>query len=218
MKRLLDLTHPLRHGQAAYPGDPSLEITAHLTVPKDGCQVSRVVFSSHHGTHLDAPRHFREKGTPVDQLPLDRFYGPARLVDLAPHSALPPDRWLTVADFAPHADCFQPGARVVYRTGWSSRYGQPDYYGPCPSLTAEAAQWIADRRIHLLGMDTPTPSQDTVRCHEILLGADAEIVIVEGLTNLEHLPAEFILMAFPLRLEGLDGSPIRAVALLDAPP
>jgi len=83
------------------------------------------------------------------------------------------------------------------------------------TLTLDAARWIAERRIGLLGMDTPTPSTDWKECHHILLKKGVEIVIVEALTNLEKLPAQFTFIGFPLNIKGRDGAPIRAVALLD---
>jgi len=74
---------------------------------------------------------------------------------------------------------------------------------------------IADREIGLLGMDTPTPSTSWKECHLILLGKAVEIVIVEGLTNLQKLPEQFTFIGFPLNIKGRDGSPIRAVAMVE---
>jgi kynurenine formamidase len=79
----------------------------------------------------------------------------------------------------------------------------------------EAARWIAERRIGLLGMDTLTPSVDWKEVHLMLLDQGVEIVIVEGLTNLEKLPERFTFIGFPLNIQGRDGSPIRAVAAVD---
>jgi arylformamidase len=74
---------------------------------------------------------------------------------------------------------------------------------------------MAEKRIGLLGMDTPTPSTEWKECHHILLEMGVEIVIVEGLTNLEELPASFTFIGFPLNIKGRDGAPIRAVAAVD---
>jgi len=75
---------------------------------------------------------------------------------------------------------------------------------------------MADRKISLLGMDTPTPSAAWLECHHILLGHDVEMVIVEALTNLDSLPEKFTFIGFPLNFKGRDGSPIRAVAMIDS--
>jgi len=212
MKQLIDLSHPLRDGLPNFPGDPQLRIRPHATIPAQPCNVAELTLSSHQGTHLDAPRHFFAQGRTVDEIPLERFHGPATVVDLAPGGALPPATPLTVEHFRPHARRFRPGARVLYRTGWDRRFGDPIFFRDFPTLTLDAARWIAARRIGLLGMDTPTPSREFEACHHILLGPGAEIVIVEGLAGLERLPARFTLSAFPLRIAQGDGSPIRAVA------
>ena len=82
-------------------------------------------------------------------------------------------------------------------------------------MTLEATRWIAERKIGLLGMDTPTPSTDWKECHLILLKKDVEIVIVEGLTHLHKLPEQFTFIGFPMNITGRDGSPIRAVAVVE---
>ncbi|MCE9555130.1 MAG: cyclase family protein [Planctomycetes bacterium] len=215
MPRLIDLSHPLVHGQATFPWDPKLSIVVHNTVSVIGYNISQISMSSHQGTHLDAPYHFFDDGRTLDQMPLEDFYGPAVLVDLAPGSRLAPKTPLTVEMFEPHEAKFSPGAKVIYRTGWDQSFGQDDFYSHFPTLTLEAARWIAERGIRLLGMDTPTPSTDWLECHHILLRKSVEIVIVEALAHLEKLPERFTFIGFPLNIQGRDGSPIRAVAMVD---
>jgi len=212
MPDLIDLSHPLEHGQLGFPDDPEMIVAVHGTLESLGYNLTRLSMSSHHGTHLDAPYHFFDDGQTVDQMPLDRFYGPAWLVDLAPGTSLKPKTPITVDMLRPHEAKFRPGAKVIYRTGWDRNFNRPAYFTDYPTLTLDAARWIAARRIGLLGMDTGTPSTDWQECHWILLGKGTEIVIVEGLTNLDKLPEQFTFIGFPLNLKGRDGSPIRAVA------
>jgi arylformamidase len=215
MPSLIDLSHPLRHGQPSFPGDPELRIEACATIASGGCNLTRVSMGSHQGTHLDAPRHFFDDGPAVDELPLAAFYGPATLVDLAAGAALEPDTPITVEMLQQHADAFEPAAKVIYRTGWDRQFGRAEFFEHYPWLTVEAARWIARRRIGLLGMDTPTPGRDAAACHRALLQKGTEIVIVEGLANLDRVPARFTFIGFPLKLAGRDGSPIRAVAVVE---
>lgn len=215
MYRLIDLSHPLENGQPSFPGDPELSITVHSTVAGGQTNLSRIAMGSHQGTHLDVPFHIFNQGRTIDRMPLDRFYGPARLVDLAPGGEMAPGTELDVERFEPHSDAFQPGARVIYRTGWDRRFGRPEYFTDYPTLTLDAARWIADRRIGLLGMDTPTPSRQWRECHQVLMGEGVEIVLVESLANLDRLPSEFTFIGLPLNFKGRDGSPIRAVALAE---
>lgn len=213
--KLVDLSHPLRHGLLNFPWDPKISVLVHNTVSSIGYNITQFSMSTHQGTHLDAPFHFYDDGRTIDEIPLDRFYGPASLVDLAPGHTLEAQIPLDVEMFEPHEDLFKPGAKIIYRTGWDRMFGKPEFFSDFPTLTLDAAKWIADRKIGMLGMDTPTPSTDWKECHLILLKAGVEIVIVEGLTNLEKLPPSFTFMGFPLNIEGRDGAPIRAVARVD---
>jgi arylformamidase len=209
--KLIDLSQPLRDGQPGFPGDPLLRITPHATIVKDRCNVSRLAIGSHQGTHLDALYHFIPDGRRIDQMPLDWFYGPATLLRIPK----PAGSEITLADLKPFEARLVPGARVIYETGWHRHYGQPGYFNDFPSLTQEAAAYLAGRRLRLLGMDTPTPGRDYYEVHHILQQKPAEIVIVESLANLDALPENFLFIGFPLHLEDGDGSPIRAVAVIE---
>lgn len=213
--RLIDLSHPLAHGQLNFPFDPKISVVVHNTVESIGYNITEISMSTHQGTHLDAPFHFYNDGRTLDRMTLDQFYGKASLVDLAPGGRLEPKTPLTVDMFAAHEHKFFEGAKVIYRTGWDHMFGNPAFFSDFPTLTLEAAQWMADRRIGMIGMDTPTPSTDWKECHLILLAPEVEIVIVEGLTRLEELPDEFTFIGFPMNIQGRDGSPIRAVAAVE---
>jgi arylformamidase len=207
----IDLSHPMRDGQPSFPGDPILRIAAHATIEKQRCNVSQLSMGSHQGTHLDAQYHFVPDGRRLDEMPLDWFYGPATLLRIPK----PARAEITVSDLKPFETHLLPGARIIYETGWHRHYGKDDYFTDFPSLTQEAASYLAHRRIRLLGMDTPTPSRDYYEVHHQLQQKPAEIVIVESLANLNSLPENFLFIGFPLRFEGGDGSPIRAVAGVD---
>jgi kynurenine formamidase len=75
MPTLVDLSHPLVHGQLNFPFDPKLSIVTHNTVASIGYNITQISMSTHQGTHLDAPYHFFDDGKTVDQIPLERFYG-----------------------------------------------------------------------------------------------------------------------------------------------
>jgi arylformamidase len=209
---IVDLSHPLEHGQPNFIFDPKISVLVHNTVESVGYNITQISMSTHQGTHLDVPFHFFNDGKTLDQVPLDRFIGEARLVDLCPGGALAPETPLTVEMFEPHAAAFEPGARIIFRTGWDRMFGTPAFFTRIPTLTLDATRWIAERKIGLLGMDTPTPSADWLECHHILLGKGVEIIIVEALANLAKLPPRFNFVALPLNFKGRDGSPVRAAA------
>jgi arylformamidase len=209
--RLIDLTHALVHGQPSFPGDPALSVTSHKTVAADRVNLSLISMGSHQGTHLDAMAHFVEGGRTLEKMPLEWFHGPARLIRIPKRAR----EEIVVADLEPFERFLTPGARIIYETGWHREFGKPNYFADFPSLTQDAARYLASRRIRLLGMDTPTPGRDWYEVHHILLGEPAEIVVVESLAHLDLLPDTFTFIGFPLPFAGRDGSPIRAVALVD---
>ena len=215
MPEIIDLSHSIAPDTPSYPGDPATEMEWAQRIDRDGCNVSKLTLCAHIGTHMDAPLHFIPDGRPVDQIPLNRLYGPASLIDFAPGYQLEPSTPLTPEMFAKHDDLFTPGARVLFRTGWYNRFGSAGFYDGYPFITNAAADWIAERRIGLLGMDMPSPNPDPVHVHKALLSPGVEIVIVESLTNLDRLPHTFVFIGFPLKLNGSDGSPIRAAALVE---
>jgi len=215
MSRIVDLSFPLEDGQLNFPLDPKISVSVFHSVAKIGYNLAQLSLSTHQGTHVDAPYHFFADGRTIDLVDLNRFYGRAALIDFAPNRYLAPQTLLTVEMFQAHEALFEPGARIIYRTGWDRMFGKPEYFTHFPTMTMEASRWIASREISLLGMDTPTPSSDWLECHQILLARGTEIVIVEGLTRLELLPSRFTFIGFPLNIKGQDGSPIRAVGILE---
>lgn len=208
--KFIDLSHPLVHGQANFPMDPKLSIVPHSTTQTLKYAMTQVSMATHQGTHLDAMSHFVDGGKTVDQMPLDWFFGEAILLRL-PKA---PREEITRADFEKFESLLQPGTKLIYETGWHRQFGRDNYFTDFPSLTQEAARYLVSRKIRMLGMDTPTPSRDWYEVHHILLAQEAEVVVVEGLTNLGELPERFTFAGFPLNFQGRDGSPIRAVAIL----
>jgi kynurenine formamidase len=112
---------------------------------------------------------------------------------------------------APYETSIMATRKVVIRTGWSRRWGQSTYFNDYPVIREDAAQWLVERGVHLIGVDTPSVDREPHPSHYIFLGALA--VIVENLVNLEQIAQNpFELIVLPLPLTGLDGSPVRAVA------
>ncbi|KAF0847095.1 cyclase family protein [Nocardia caishijiensis] len=212
--RLIDLTRPIHTGMPVFPGDPEVLLEPALRTATDGVNVLRVHLGSQSGTHVDAPAHLDDNLPTLDRLPLERFVGPARVVDarsVPARTAIGP----TLFDVD-----LPPDTIVLIATGWSSRWGGPDYFAH-PHLHLEAARLLVDKGIRTVGIDAPSidPSgsdDPTLPAHGILCRAHA--VIAENLTSLDELldaqaarePIEVALL--PLPLCGADGAPIRAVA------
>ncbi|MEV4223495.1 MULTISPECIES: cyclase family protein [unclassified Nonomuraea] len=211
---LVDLSVPLATGMPVYPGDPEVSVEPALTTGRDGVNVLRLHLGSQSGTHVDAPYHVDDTLPRLDALPLDRFAGPAVVVDargLGPRAAITPERLGAVPAGAPI---------VLVATGWSAHWGSEAYQAH-PYLTEEAAELLVAAGTRTVGIDAlsvdPTPAAD-FPAHRVLCGAHA--VIAENLTGLDRLleaqaaglAVEVWLM--PIRLDGADGAPVRAVARL----
>lgn len=211
MARIIDLTLTMKPGMRGVAFEPF------STIADKGWNTTTLHLYSHAGTHLDAPRHFIDEGNTIERLVLEKCYGPARVIDL---HHLAPRELITVEHIAPYADEIGPDSRILLRTDWSTHAELMDYRTHFPRVSLALAEWLADRRITLLGVEPPSVAdinnlEEVTQVHRVLLGA--EIVIVEGLTNLAALQQEIItLVALPLKLDGGDGSPIRAIAIEDA--
>lgn len=209
--RVVDLSLPIAPGAPHYPGDPEPAFAAHDRIATSGYAVTRLVLGSHQGTHMDAPAHYLPRGAAIDTVVLARCVGPTEVVDLQ-HTG--EGAAITAADLERAVPQIAHGARLILRTGWDRMLGNPAYFTACPSLTVDAARWLAAHELALLGMDMPTPSAiDSAAVHRVLL--EAGVLILEALAHLEQIDASpFVLVAAPLRLTGVDGSPVRALALL----
>jgi kynurenine formamidase len=208
MARIVDLTLTLR------PGMRGVELRPARSIAEHGWNALTLCLYSHAGTHVDAPRHFDDAGAALESLPLEKCVGPARVLDLRP---VAPRQLLTPGHLAPWADGIGEGDRLLLLTGWSERADAPEYRSGLPRVSLGLAEWLVARRIALLGVEPPSVAdvanrEELTAVHRTLL--DAGVVIVEGLANLDRLSREVVtFIALPLKVEGGDGSPCRAIAI-----
>jgi kynurenine formamidase len=221
--RIIDLSHPIHDGMPTFPvaWHPYVEVTQLGRHGIEARETRKIVLGTHTGTHVDAPLHFIPGGSSVDALPLELLTGPARLVDLAPWTE---KQAFDAAFLARALGDEAPVPRLVLRTGFSRFWGTLPYFTRNPFLTADAAQFLIDRGVRLLGMDLPQiDSADHGRgCspdspnHRIMLGQGCHFV--ENLTNLEQLRGPvFEWIVAPLPLRGGDGATCRSLAIEEDP-
>ena len=208
-RRIIDLT--LTH----YHGMRGVQIAQNTRISREGYNTTNLTLYSHAGTHMDAPRHFLDDGRTIDHLDLDKCVGPATVIDLS-HKA--PNSLITVTDLADHHDRIGPGARLLLRTDWDLHAEQPNYRTSFPRISRELATWLVGRGVWLIGLEMPSVAslqdkEELTTVHQTLLRG--EVVIVECLANLRDLPPQVTFIALPLKIEQGDGSPIRAVALVE---
>lgn len=207
---------PLETGMTTFPGDPDVRIDPALTVERDGVNVLALHIGSQTGTHVDAPFHVLPDGERLDELPLERFLGPAVVADL--RGAGPGDA-ITWDDLSPVHDALGEGVILVLHTGWSVHFTTYARYRSHPWLHPDAARRIADAGVRTLGIDalnldaTPEDLADIrFDAHREILGVGG--VIVENLTNVDAVGElrDPILSVLPVNLPQSDGAPVRAVA------
>lgn len=212
--RYVDLSHSVRSGMPVYPGDPEVTFRTALSIPADGVAVERLEMGSHTGTHLDAPAHSIVGGRTADEIALELLWGEACVVRIAAARA---GTMITAAD-APDLPARLPRI-VCIATGWDAHFGAPEGLTH-PYLNRGFAELLWERGARVLCVDMLSPDATEseskpagMPVHEFWLGNDG--VIVENLRGLAEVPDQIELSVLPLRLDGIDGSPVRAVARFD---
>lgn len=206
MTTILDISVPVVNGGLVYPGNPEIRIEPHSELGKGASSnLSLISFGSHTGTHVDAPRHFFENGSSVDRLPLDALVGPALVIAF-------PDEVMSVTKelLSPHA--LDGVERLLLRTRNSAFIREREFRRDFTFVAPDAAELLVDARIRLIGVDYLSVEQFRSghhRTHRTLL--ERGIVIVEGLDLSGIAPGTYDFCCLPLRLDGLDGAPARAI-------
>ena len=212
--KLIDLTRKITHEMRNFPGEPRPGFIHFAGVPDIGFQCTQILMPTHFGTHTDAYTHFLPGGAPIDRMPLEKYVGPAVVLDVRNR----PDRTrVTRRDLQAAWPVGATAPRVLVNTGWADRVKGAAYFRGFPGIEPEAARWLIRRKVILLGLDLPSVHpRDYRRVHEMLFRAG--VGVTEGLVNLSRLPrGQVFFVGLPLALTGLDGSPVRAVALVGGP-
>lgn len=204
----LDLTHPLGPTTPTWEDAEPIRFDLACTIGPDcPVQVTHLHLGSHNGTHLDAPAHYLAGAPTVDQLALSSLVGPTWISDTG--SA-------TVLDAALLASLEIPESarRILFRTANTRRdlMNQPSFERSYVGLDESGARWLASRGFLLVGIDylsvqVLAASDET---HRTLLRHGT--ILVEGLDLSATEPGWWELVCLPLLLQGLDGSPCRAIA------
>ena len=208
MSRIYDISVPIRSGGLVYPGNPEIDISLQQAVAKGAsANVSTIRFGSHTGTHADAARHFFDDGQPVDKIPLERLIGPALLVSFG-------DKVLSVGAAELREHDLKGHKRILIRTRNSALLSQKEFVKDYTYLAPDGAQYLVDLGVELVGVDYLSIEQfhsGHHRTHRTLLAQ--AVVIVEGLDLSAPAPGEYQFICLPLRIEGCDGAPARAVLI-----
>lgn len=205
---LHDITPTINPRLAVWPGDtpPSREVLCEIS-RGDSVTLSTLRATVHLGAHADGPNHYGLDAPAIDQRSLDFYLGPCQVIDA------PVARGVRIVPRDLRAEPSAP--RILLKTGTfpdPSRFNE-DF----AALSVELVDFLASRGVRTVGIDTPSVdlfSSKDLPAHNAILRHD--MAILEGLA-LASVPAgRYELVALPLKLEGFDASPVRAV-LRDLP-
>lgn len=201
---IYDISRTISPALAVWPGDVTFAARPTMTIRSGcSCNVAAITLSVHTGAHTDAPYHFDEAGPTIDQVPLEKYMGPATVLSV-PHRPRIEVRDIQDLDYGKIK-------RLLFKTGAGS-LADEIFPTEFMYLAKETADFLGRHGVRLVGTDAPSVDafeSKTLEAHKALLRH--EVAILEGI-NLSDVPdGEYELIALPLKLKGCDASPVRAV-------
>ena len=200
--KYIDLTHTFTNNMPFYPGDTKPEIVQTVSFKEHGFNCFKINTGFHVGTHMDAPLHMLENGKKLSEFAPDRFFGKGHLIDA---------RERPISAELLESKNISAGDIILIMTGFDKYFYQDIYYKSFPKMTENFARKLAELKVGIVGMDTPSPDDYPFSLHRILMSKD--ILIIENLTNLQSLEncEDFTVIALPAKYEA-EAAPVRVIA------
>lgn len=189
-----------------YPGDEPVSIVQTSFSEKDGFNLYTAKSGFHAGTHVDMPLHFVPGGAAGDGFKPELFIGRGVIIDARGENSIGYRR-----DFD---DKIKAGDIVLVRTGFETYLDKPEiYFTKHPDISEGFAQFLAERKVRMLGLDTPSPDHEPYTVHKLLLSNG--VFILENIINLELLSGfnHFDVFAVPIKIRA-EASFVRAFAVI----
>lgn len=217
---ILSLSWPLTPGSPLYPNTPLPVIQPVRSMDRgDSANTSTITFSTHAGTHIDAPRHFCEQGRSILEYfsePVPFF--PVHCIDIP----LPRSREIGVQDLEGQIARVQDAEALFIRTGWDAiRSEDPARYcNDHPWVSPEVPEFLRKKcpGLRMFGLDQISVSSPLHReaghaCHRHFLCSTPPILILEDL-NLsdKRLITPFRMHVYPYFIDRIDGIPVTVIA------
>lgn len=150
--RFYELSHEWGHGVPMMAGHQDVRMRRGVKFADSGNMSHRIIMVMHSGTHLNAPIHLIQRGKGVGEIALDRTFGNGVVLNI------PKAKWETVEpeDLKAASPAVEPGDIVVINTGWHAKYSDSiEYFGYAPGLSEAAADWLIEKQVKLVAIDTP---------------------------------------------------------------
>lgn len=218
LDKIVDVSHNLHNDMPVYPGDTPTSLVPTAIISKDGMNLSRVIMSSHAGTHIDAPSHFVLNGITIDQIPPGRFIGEAIVIDVSSThigDAVKVDEFTKRTSGDRHPK-IKADDIVIFYTGSSELWGNPTVEKKYTYLSESLAEELVQRRVRAVGIDSFSVDgfdSTTFPVHKTILRNN--LFIIESISSSlrEFLGRRILLICPPLKLASLDGAPCRCLAV-----
>lgn len=197
---MIDITRTLGLDTVGFLGDADFSVSQ---TRAGGYTLSRLVMSSHSGTHIDAPLHFFDGYESLDEIPIERFFLDADVIAIESRVAV------TATELEGYP--IEPGQAVLFKTK-NSDLSRERFHENFVYIESGAAQRLVGLKVSLVGIDYLSPDRydDTdFPVHRTLLGAGAMILEDIDLRFVE--PGRYRLICLPIKTHHADGAPCRAV-------
>lgn len=213
--RVIDLTHTIKENMPVYPGTGTPKLEPANTYEENGFRETLVSFYSHTGTHMDPPAHLFAGRTTLDAFPASQFLGRALVIDC---THLREGEAITMKELRKYGGAEDTVDFLLFYLGWDARWGTEAYFGEYPCIDEEVLRHILDGSYKGIGFDVigldPIADENLPR-HKALF-REKDIVNIENLKNLGQCGTEpFWFACLPMKIEGSDGAPVRAIAWLE---
>lgn len=214
-KEVVDLSWKLTKDIKVYPGGEPLTIRkAGDTSKGDSSELSAMDgFCLHYGTHLDCPAHMVTGGFHCEDKPASYFIGNGKVIDCSAYGA-----GTKIGMEVLEGVNLENIDFLLFYTNWEKNFGTEQHYVDYPVLSLELAQFLGSHpTLKGFGIETnncDVTGDESYQNHKALLGCNNKILF-EALKNLKPLLGkDFILVAPPILVEGAEGGPCRAIALV----
>lgn len=217
MPKVIDLSYEIEEGMATFSASwhPRISVKQLGRIGFEGRETREVCMGTHTGTHVDAPLHFIKHGASIDQVPLEKLIGPVVIIDFShlPENGIVTKEMLQSCSIGP---------RMLFKFGWGKHWNDKKFYKDYPFFSPEAAHYLVDQGVAVLGIDTPSPDDGrTVLSHDVIgtehdspihkIFLQSGMILVEYVANLDQVTEYegWNLIALPIKLKGADGAPAR---------
>ena len=204
----IDISYPLSKDMLHWPHDPiPPSVESNTFTPEDATiTMTQMTINTHHGTHIDAPRHFFPEGKTIDDMPLGAIMGPARVIEIKDTVSIKTEEL--------EAHNIQEGERILFKTINSSYYKKGKFVEDFVYISTEAAHYLKDKKVAVVGIDYQAVGSfkdrdNLIEVHKVLVGNG--IWVIEAIDLSEVKAGNYEIICLPIKIAQGDAAQARAI-------